>query len=49
MNYLSTDEENKLSMNDFLNIMTCNTPLPKDNDSMIQKYSYEFIIFMELV
>ncbi len=35
MNYLSTDEENKLSMNDFLNIMTCNTPLPKDNDSMI--------------
>lgn len=33
MTYLSTDEE-KLSMNDFLNIMTCNTPLPKDNDSI---------------
>lgn len=35
MNYLSTDGENKLSMKDFLNIMTCNTPLPKDNDSII--------------
>lgn len=32
--YLSEEGNENLSMNDFLNIITCNTPLPKDNDNI---------------
>ena len=32
--YLGEEGKENLSMNDFLNIVTCNTPLPKDNDNI---------------
>jgi hypothetical protein len=32
--YLGEEGNENLSMSDFLNIVTCNTPLPKDNDNI---------------